>query len=268
MAINYALMGRKAEKDMTGDSQTFKVGHTLGMLVAIERSYPLEMGSVTVDTYNGQNSVINQAFKRSVVTYDQDLCRESEEYRALLSFVPPESCPIAEFVSGLTGDDKKGAHTSTVTLWVFVELAWRATAKAPWAPTYTKPKWMTAKLGKKASPHLQHEINRVLSESTAQELQRIFSREICQLLIFDRKGDKLDTSYAGSLATGQDPTLGDLANFTVSEEIRGDIEEATVPGGPCDLLSVVAKIFSPDADEIADKLGASASRPKQPGMEE
>ena len=255
MAIDYSKMVKASVQNTESDSLRLPEGESLVMLVAVDRSFPAEIGSVSVDVYAGKKSVPNMAFGRSVVTFDQELCK-TPEFIAAYGEPVPDPCPIAGHVKTLSAEEQKNSKLSRITLWVACVVGARmkgAKPSTPWTPCYTKPKWLTAKTGGK-STHIQGELDRLFSTLEPEDVAKIFDRRTAQLLVINRKGTEFATTYTVTRATGEDPSFGDLSNWEVPNEIVEDIEKATVPGGPCDLITVVASVLAPKMPEIQKKL--------------
>ncbi len=268
--IDYAAMAKQAGQSLEKDTLAFQAGQTVIALVPYERGYPAGMPSVTVEVFGSGEDGLSSSkyFKRTVATMEQPYVLESEHLQESLRAegkTPSGVCELKAWAAENIGS--KGTKTTSVTYWVVVPLAFRVNKKNDFQADYTKPKIMTAKRGKSDNPHIQAQIDEMVSEGGVELLHKLLGDpNAVQCLVVERKGTgQFNTSFSVSLAEGE------YSEFSLSEEIQKDIEQATKPGGPCDLNRFIAAKFIPDSEEIATRLhgeGSSDSKETSEGMEE
>jgi len=264
--IDYAAMAKKAGQSLEKDTLSFQQGQTVIALVPFERGFPAGMPSITVEVFGSGEEGLSSSkyFKRTVATTEQAYALESEHFQDAMRSEGKElsgKCPLKEWAADNLGS--KGTKTSSVTYWVVVPLAFRVNKKNDFQPDYTKPKIMTAKRGKNDNPHIQAQIDEMMNDGGVELIQKLLGDPgAVQCLVVERKGTgQFGTSFDVSLAEGE------YAEFALSEEIQKDIEEATKPGGACDLNQFIAAKFIPDAEEIGKRLRGEGGS-SDPGMGE
>lgn len=260
--IDYANMAKKATQATEKDSIAFDEGDSLVLLVPVE---PIE-----VTVYQGK---VNDLFKRSIVNYDQKFCQR-EDYQKALGFPLPDGDPVADWArDNLNADDFGKARPKPITIWGVCVLGHRRPKAKPgtgFENIYTKPKWMTAKEGSHAKPHIQAGLNMLMAGGGPELVQRMFSMDEAQLVVISRVGrGQYDTTFSVKLAEGTDPEFGDLSAYAVPADIRQDVADATAPGGNLDLVNMIATKFSPSPDEMAKRFaGEGGGAGNGPGMDE
>lgn len=247
MSFDYAAIAKKSAQNLESDTIKFREGQTLLGLVPYERGFPIGYPSLTVEAFSGGEGSLQDAFKRTVCTLEQPYVRESAYFAEAIGRHVGSECPLKKYA--VDNLPSKAAKTNPVTYWVVVPLAFRTQEKFEFQEDYTKPKIMTAKVGKKTDPHIQGQLDSIFARGGAELIQRVLNPMEQQLLVVERIGmGQTNTKFVVSLAEGE------YANWTMSDEILNDIDEATKVGGSCDLNAFVSQKFFPDAEEIANRL--------------
>lgn len=251
MNIDYAAMAKSSAQSLEPDTLSYREGQTLISLCPFERGYPDGSPSVALEAFVGGEGSLQEIFKRTVGSLEQDYVRESAHFQEALGRPVPNEDPLKKFAQENLGS--KASKTSKVTYWVVVPLAYRTSSKFDFQEDYTKPKIMTAKMGKPNDPHIQGQLNKIFADQHSrggvEAVEKLFDPEAQQLLVVERTGKgQTGTKFTVSLAEDE------YASYKMSDEILADVEAATKHGGPCDLNHFVATKFFPDAEEIATRL--------------
>jgi len=247
--IDYAALAKRSVQSTEKSTLSFPEGETVIGLCGFERGYPTGMPYVAVQTL----PALNDKFKRTVITTEQPYVQESEHFHAAAAGRDIQGvCPLKSWAVEHLG--AKGGKLLPVTYWAVVPLFFRPNKKLDFQPNYSKPKIMTAKMGKSSQPHIQAQIDEIMANSPPELVPRLFDPSCQQLLVVERKGLLVkDSSFSVSLATGE------FAEYQMPDEVLSDIEIATRIGGECDLNKFVVDRFFPDQEEIDKKLDGKAS---------